>query len=717
MELTCPNCSAPLREGAKFCNSCGEKVDGGEKRKFCSSCGAPIPSGSLFCDECGAKQSTDAMHEDWDEALDSFTDFEEETRFAIFDYEKRPDGTVVITGLKDKYAVDIEIPEGVSVIATSAFECEKVIRVVIPEGVKTVDERAFFNCDNLATVSLPASLMMIGDEAFAECERLEIDIPDTVRIIGEGVLRGTKTEALRIEAEERAKAEAEARAEAERLEAERLEKERLEAEERERAEAEARAEAERLEAERLEKERLEAEERERAEAEAEARAEAERLEAERLERERVESEARAEEERKARAIAEAEAAERAAREAEERARNAEAERIAAQQRAEQQKKQEERDKQLAKDEFNSTKEKRDAVLPLDIKSLGFTGLYPEMLRRCARQGSSLPYQINGFFILFLKIKSLLGDQDAAIVLARCYQRMAEYGYYWCKNDSPSKLFEYFTDSDKIFRKLHKKGNLTATALLGDTTDINDNSNLDRHGEANYSYSGWGYNSDKQLRSFRCDFKNRCMDTSAATTLYGRAANADNATGLFKLALYKMKCNDVGTRGYAEGFGLAKKAAELGYIFAYNTLYTLAKRYTSIEAFGPDHEDFFKVARAAVDAGYYDDPYIACLYALAYWRRFPTAGALHHVELFEKAADLGSEDAVCFLLYCLLKGHSPNGSNFENERVELRRFVDSADTNALPINHSEGLRILKKYAKLGSPAAKKLLEALAGERDA
>jgi hypothetical protein len=90
---------------------------------------------------------------------------------------------------------------------------------------------------------------MIGDEAFAECERLEIEIPDSVTIIGENIIRGTKTERLQLEA----KAEAE-RLEAERLEAERIERERIEAEEKEKREAEEKA---RLEAEK--KARLEAE--------------------------------------------------------------------------------------------------------------------------------------------------------------------------------------------------------------------------------------------------------------------------------------------------------------------------------------------------------------------------------------------------------------------------------------------------------------------------
>ena len=70
--------------------------------------------------------------------------------------------------------------------------------------------------------------MMIGDEAFAECKRLKVTILDTVKILGENLLRGTESERLELEA----------KAEAERLKAERLAREKAEAEAKARAEQE-----------------------------------------------------------------------------------------------------------------------------------------------------------------------------------------------------------------------------------------------------------------------------------------------------------------------------------------------------------------------------------------------------------------------------------------------------------------------------------------------
>ena len=47
----CANCGAELDQDAKFCESCGTKVD--YDKKFCSKCGAEIKDGAKFCKECG----------------------------------------------------------------------------------------------------------------------------------------------------------------------------------------------------------------------------------------------------------------------------------------------------------------------------------------------------------------------------------------------------------------------------------------------------------------------------------------------------------------------------------------------------------------------------------------------------------------------------------------------------------------------------------------
>ena len=71
-------------------------------------------------------------------------------------------------------------------VAKSAFEKFKYIeKVFIAEGVKTIEEFAFFGCENLTEIFLPNSLTEIGGGAFAMCHNLRhIVLPDKVETIG-----------------------------------------------------------------------------------------------------------------------------------------------------------------------------------------------------------------------------------------------------------------------------------------------------------------------------------------------------------------------------------------------------------------------------------------------------------------------------------------------------------------------------------------------------
>ena len=58
--MKCPKCNAELREGAKFCTKCGEKIvqqceQKTEQQPVCVKCGAPLKTGAKFCTKCGAK--------------------------------------------------------------------------------------------------------------------------------------------------------------------------------------------------------------------------------------------------------------------------------------------------------------------------------------------------------------------------------------------------------------------------------------------------------------------------------------------------------------------------------------------------------------------------------------------------------------------------------------------------------------------------------------
>lgn len=51
--MKCPNCKAELRDGAKFCTKCGQKIS---QAVACISCGAELKPGAKFCTKCGTRQ-------------------------------------------------------------------------------------------------------------------------------------------------------------------------------------------------------------------------------------------------------------------------------------------------------------------------------------------------------------------------------------------------------------------------------------------------------------------------------------------------------------------------------------------------------------------------------------------------------------------------------------------------------------------------------------
>jgi hypothetical protein len=61
-----------------------------------------------------------------------------------------------------------------------------VTSFVIPSGVTSIGDEAFYNCYRLTSIKIPDSVTSIGDFAFRSCYRLtSITIPDSVTGIGD----------------------------------------------------------------------------------------------------------------------------------------------------------------------------------------------------------------------------------------------------------------------------------------------------------------------------------------------------------------------------------------------------------------------------------------------------------------------------------------------------------------------------------------------------
>ena len=130
------------------------------------------------------------------------------TAFASGDFTyTETDGEITITGYTGT-ASALEIPaeiDGRPVTAIKErafFGLDNITSVVIPAGVKTIGEKAFYNCKNLASVEFAenSELETIEMSAFQSCAFRSFVIPEGTKTIGETVFAGTKPEELTIPA-------------------------------------------------------------------------------------------------------------------------------------------------------------------------------------------------------------------------------------------------------------------------------------------------------------------------------------------------------------------------------------------------------------------------------------------------------------------------------------------------------------------------------------
>lgn len=83
---------------------------------------------------------------------------------------------------------EIILPEGIKCIESKAFaDCFNLKRINFPEGLETVKDRAFMNCGSLVEVILPTTLTKIGDYTFHNAGIEQLTLPDSKNVLSIGI--------------------------------------------------------------------------------------------------------------------------------------------------------------------------------------------------------------------------------------------------------------------------------------------------------------------------------------------------------------------------------------------------------------------------------------------------------------------------------------------------------------------------------------------------
>lgn len=80
---------------------------------------------------------------------------------------------------------NVVIPNGVETIGQRAFyKCLNLTSITIPESVKKIESTAFYGCEELGATNLPNSITSIGASAFALCHNIVVTIPENLTELG-----------------------------------------------------------------------------------------------------------------------------------------------------------------------------------------------------------------------------------------------------------------------------------------------------------------------------------------------------------------------------------------------------------------------------------------------------------------------------------------------------------------------------------------------------
>lgn len=81
--------------------------------------------------------------------------------------------------------------DGIKVIEDGAFKgCENLKQIIFPNTLREIGPTTFSSCRNLVTAALPRSLEQIGDYAFSDTALWQVELPQNLLWLGEGIYKG-----------------------------------------------------------------------------------------------------------------------------------------------------------------------------------------------------------------------------------------------------------------------------------------------------------------------------------------------------------------------------------------------------------------------------------------------------------------------------------------------------------------------------------------------
>lgn len=115
------------------------------------------------------------------------------TRTLIFPnaYAGKPVTRVLAHAFEGCDVQEAVMTDGIKVIEEGAFKgCENLKQIIYPNTLREIGTAAFSGCRNLVTAALPGNLEQIGDYAFSDTALWQVELPQNLLWLGEGVYKG-----------------------------------------------------------------------------------------------------------------------------------------------------------------------------------------------------------------------------------------------------------------------------------------------------------------------------------------------------------------------------------------------------------------------------------------------------------------------------------------------------------------------------------------------